>query len=46
MLSHIRDAICRDRPKSTYAISSFSPTGYQPAVIITESQREAIMPGT
>ena len=36
-LSHIRDAICRDNPKSAYAISSFPPTGYQPAVMITGS---------
>ena len=36
-LSHIRDAICRDNLKSAYAISSFPPTGYQPAVMVTRS---------
>ena len=36
-LSHIQDAICHDNPKSAYAISSFPPTGYQPAVMITGS---------
>ena len=37
ILSHIWDAICRDSLKSAYAISSFPPTGYQPAVVITGS---------
>ena len=37
-LSHIRDTICRDNPKSAYAISSLQPTGYQPAVMITGSR--------
>ena len=47
--SHIPDAIFRDNPKSAYAISSFLPTGYQPAVMIPEVMyfewREVIMPG-
>ena len=29
------DTICRDNPKSAYAISSFPPTGYQHVVMIT-----------
>ena len=29
--------VCRDNPKSAYAITSFPPTGYQPAVMITGS---------
>ena len=37
MLAHILVAICCDNPKSAYAISSFPPTGYQPAVMITGS---------
>ena len=36
-LLHIRDAFCRHNPKSAYAISSFRPTGYQPAMMITGS---------
>ena len=36
-LSQIWDVICRDNPKSAYAISLFPPTGYQPAVMITRS---------
>ena len=36
-LAHIRNSICRDNPKSAYAISSFLPTGYQPTVMITGS---------
>ena len=36
-ISHIQDATCQDNPKSAYAISSFPPTGYQPAMMITGS---------
>ena len=50
LLSHIRDAICRNNPKSAYAMSSFLSTGYQPAVMIIKvmhfERREVIMPGT
>ena len=31
-LSHIRDTICCDSPKSAYTISSFPPHGYLPAM--------------
>ena len=46
-LSYIWDAICRNDSKSAYAISSFSPTGYQPVVMVMHfKRREVIMPGT
>ena len=34
-LSHIWNSICRIKPNSANTISTFPPTGYQPAVIIT-----------
>ena len=36
-ISYSWDVICRDNPKAAYGISSFPPTGYQPAVMIMGS---------
>ena len=42
-LSHILDTICQDNPKSAYVISSFPPTGYQPAM--TDNRKSCILNG-
>ena len=36
-LAHIWDTIYRDNPKSAFAILSFPPTGYLPAMLITRN---------